>query len=531
MNAIEQSQNARPEADAAHQPTGRVLMQVKGLHKAFGGQVVLDGVDLELREGEVVLLRGENGSGKTTLLNILTGNMEPDAGEINLFVNSHSESFRFPRHWWQELNPWDHFTPERVANEGVGRTWQDVRLFGSQTLSDNLAVVRPGQPGERPLSILSRPRRWRKAETENLKAVQLLLDSLDLGDRSGSSADMISLGQTKRIAFARAAHANTKVIFLDEPLAGLDQKGTENIIAVLRALAAVHRLTLVIVEHVFNIPTILDFATAVWTLANGHIARETVAEAKADPAVQNSCGLLNLIRQMAGPDAVILEEQLPRGAMLTRASLPHVSREPLLIIKGLIARRGHRLVVGEEKNGTVTGFDLTVHKGELIFLQAPNGWGKTSLLEALAGILPCQAGSIHLDSESINQQTIWERRESGIAVVPARNNVFLGLTVSENQRISIRSDRISMPPLVCEQPQSAMLNPRFAKSRMMSSLSGGERKRLVLANANQQEDKVRIWDEPFTSLDSDAANKLCQCLMPDGNSATLVLIPSSFTVR
>jgi branched-chain amino acid transport system ATP-binding protein len=477
-----------------------------------------------------VLLRGENGSGKTTLLNILTGNMEPDAGEINLFVNSHPERFRFPRRWWQELNPWDHFTPERVANEGVGRTWQDVRLFGSQTLADNLAVVRPGQPGERPLSILSRPRRWRQAETENLQAVQSLLNSLDLGDRSDSSADMISLGQTKRIAFARAAHANTKVIFLDEPLAGLDQKGTENIIAVLRALAAVHRLTLVIVEHVFNIPAILDFATAVWTLADGHITRETVAEAKADSAVQNTGALPDLIRQMAGPDAVITEEQLPRGAMLTRVSLLHMSREPLLTIKGLVARRGHRLVVGEEKNGTVTGFDLTVHKGDLIFLQAPNGWGKTSFLEALAGILPCQAGSICLDGESLGQKTTWERRKSGLAVVPARDNVFVGLTVSENQRISIRPDRISMPLLACEHPQSAMLNPRFARSRMMSSLSGGERKRLVLANADQQEDKVRIWDEPFTSLDSDAAINLCHCLMPDGNSASLVLIPSSIPV-
>lgn len=523
MIAVAHSQNAQsgPAATSGH-GSNRVLMRVTGLRKAFGGQVVLDDVDLELREGEVVLLRGENGSGKTTLLNILTGNMEPDAGEMNLFANSHPEHFRFPRRWWQELNPWDHFTPERVASEGVGRTWQDTRLFGSQTLLDNLAIARPRQPGETPWRILSRPRSCLKAETENHEAVKGLLQSIGLGDRGDSSADMISLGQTKRIAFARSARANTKIIFLDEPLAGLDRKGIENVIAVLRSLASAHRLTLVIVEHVFNIPTILDFATAVWTLADGRLTRESVAEARADPAVQNTSALPALIREMAGPDAVITEEPLARGAFLTRVSRTGMQREPLLTITGLLARRGHRLVVGEEKDGAVAGFDLTVHKGELVFLQAPNGWGKTSLLEALAGILPCKAGSIQLGGESLGQHTIWERRASGLAVVSARDNVYSSLTVGEFRRISTGPVARSTPPA----PSS---DTPGTSSRMVSSLSGGERKRLVLDAAHGLGAKVRIWDEPFSSLDARAAGDCLRNLVPTVDAATVVLVPSTHT--
>lgn len=90
-----------------------------------------------------MLLRGNNGSGKTTLLNILSGNLEPDEGSIHLQVNGASEHFKFPRRWWENLNPFDHFTPERVAREGVGRTWQDVRLFNSMTLAENIAVASP----------------------------------------------------------------------------------------------------------------------------------------------------------------------------------------------------------------------------------------------------------------------------------------------------------------------------------------------------------------------------------------------------
>ncbi|MCX6580754.1 MAG: ATP-binding cassette domain-containing protein [Candidatus Aminicenantes bacterium] len=517
---------AQPGVDAARQDLSRVLMQVKGLRKSFGGQVVLDGVDMELREGEVVLLRGENGSGKTTLLNILTGNMEPDAGEIDLFVNSHPEHFHFPRRWWQELNPWDHFTPERVAAEGIGRTWQDVRLFGSQTLLDNLAVAHPDQPGEKPWRMFAPFSKWRKAEAANQHEVSGLLETLNLGDRGDSSADMISLGQTKRIAFTRSARANSKIIFLDETLSGLDRKGIKCVIDVLRELAAAQRLTLVIVEHVFNIPIILDFATAVWTLDDGHLTRETVADARADSSTWNTNDLSALIRQMAGPNAVITEEPLPRGARLTRVALPTTSKEPLLKIKGLMVRRGHRLVVGEEKDGAAIGFNLTIHKGELIFLQAPNGWGKTSLLEALAGILPCREceGSIELGGMPLERQTVWERRLSGLAVIPARENVFNNLTVDEYQHISAGNGKRVASPVASNNPQSEISN---LQSRMMSSLSGGERKRLVLENANYQNAKIKVWDEPFGSLDANTSESMAKFVLPGNETACIVLVPST----
>lgn len=514
MTTLIDSSEVRPIPDDASQEPGRLLMQVKALRKAFGGQVVLDGVDLELREGEIVLLRGENGSGKTTLLNILTGNIVPDAGEIQLFANSHPEHFRFPRRWWQELNPWDRFTPERVASEGLSRTWQDIRLFGSQTLLENLAVARPEQPGEKPWRILTHPSYWQKAEMENQQAVNGILQTLGLGDRGDSSADMISLGQAKRVAFARSIHSNTKIIFLDEPLAGLDRKGAESIIALLRDLSAAHRLTLVIVEHVFNIPIILEFATAVWTLADGHLSRETVAEVKADPVVQHTSMLPALIRSMAGPDAIITEEQLPRGATLTRVLRPGVPHDPLLIIKGLIAKRGHRLVVGDEKDSAINGLDLTIRKGELVFIQAPNGWGKTSLLETLAGILPCLAGSIQLDGVPLEGQAIWERRASGLTVVPARDNVFTSLSVAEYQRITGAN---------MSHDENRMA---YSHTRLISSLSSGERKRLVIDNVNHQDAKVRVWDEPFGSLDGNVLHDVLSEIMPSSTCASLVLIPS-----
>jgi ABC-type branched-subunit amino acid transport system ATPase component len=113
------------------------LLRVEGLSHAFGGQQVLQDVAVELRRGEVVLLRGANGSRKTTLLNILTGNVVPDRGSIELNTRRESVRFEFPRGWgWQQSR----FTPDNLAQLGLGRTWQDIRLFDTQSLADNIAV-------------------------------------------------------------------------------------------------------------------------------------------------------------------------------------------------------------------------------------------------------------------------------------------------------------------------------------------------------------------------------------------------------
>src|SRR5439155_9932234 len=137
-------------------------------------------LDLTLHEGEVVLLRGENGSGKTTLLNILTGNLEPDAGTIHYLADNSPRSYRFPRRWWQELNPFDHFTPEFVAREGIGRTWQDVRLFNAQSLRDNIAVAAPENAGTNPICALLSPARTRKCEAQICHEADALLAPLGL---------------------------------------------------------------------------------------------------------------------------------------------------------------------------------------------------------------------------------------------------------------------------------------------------------------------------------------------------------------
>ena len=246
---------AAAESGGRDARTAPVVMRASELHKRFGGQVILDEAEFELRRGEIVLLRGPNGSGKTTLLNILTGNLEPDAGHIEIAADEAlgSEDFRFPPSFLHSLNPVDHFTPERIANEGVSRTWQDIRLFPTHTLRDNVVLAMKNQTGENPVAVFFKRSTINGEESEWGQQADGLLSRFGLGGRETSSADMISLGQSKRVAIARTVQAGARILFLDEPLAALDANGIRDIMGLLAELVErTFAVTLVIVEHVLQ---------------------------------------------------------------------------------------------------------------------------------------------------------------------------------------------------------------------------------------------------------------------------------------
>jgi ABC-type branched-subunit amino acid transport system ATPase component len=505
---------ARQRQSCARMNLSPCILAAEGIKMSFGGPTVLDDVDLELRRGEVVLLRGENGSGKTTLLNILTGNLEPDSGTIHYLADDSPRSYQFPRRWWQELNPWDHFRPEFVAMEGIGRTWQDVRLFGSLSLRDNIAVAEPGQPGENPLVALLAPGRARKTEAHIRAEADTILARLGLDSRQTSSADMISLGQSKRVAIARGVAGGASILFLDEPLAGLDRQGIADILALLESLVRDRNLTLVIVEHVFNQHHLQGLVTTNWLLDKGKLTTNhidsTATHARSDPASSRP-GWFSLL---AGPDATILDESLPHGALLTRIRHPDRFKntaKPILEIKNLIVKRSPRTVIGLDDHGQPTGFNLTLHEGEIAILQAPNGWGKSTLFAAIAGLIPTDAGEIRLQDQSLAGLSAWERVRSGLRMLPSGQHTFPNLTGQESLRLA---GTLSVPIELAA----------FA-ARSTSSYSGGQKQRLALAAMTPS--MVNVYDEPMAALDAPEPF-LRRCLVDNiTNQVSLVLLPSA----
>jgi branched-chain amino acid transport system ATP-binding protein len=333
---------------------------------------------------------------------------------------------------------------------------------------------------------------------------------------------MISLGQSKRVAIARAVAAGAKILFLDEPLAGLDRQGIRDVLDFLKSLVRDHSLTLVVVEHVFNFIHLHDLVNVHWMLEKGKIKAD---RAEPIPQVDSMDGTPVTIAapswfsQLAGSPEHVTSERLPRGATLTRIRRParwKPGAKPVLVIKALIVNRGARTVIGLDEFGDPNGFDLTLHEGEIAILQAPNGWGKSTLFDALCGNVPSESGTIALSGSPLESAPPWIRAQTGLAASPSAAKLFPSLKVSEVARLAPHSqftDSGSIP---------------FAQ-RTVSSLSGGEKQRSLLRMALPDSDMPHLvlLDEPFAMLDKQKACEAISLISRiNYQSAVLILVPA-----
>lgn len=238
------------------------VAQADGLSLAFGGQRVLDRLNFVVRSGEAVLLRGENGSGKTTLLNVISALIRPDAGIIRMRLKG------------REVDA-SRASPERLACAGLGRLWQDIRLFQTMTVLDNVLAASPELRGCTAFAgIVTWP--WlRRREQASLERALHNLELVGMADRARSSADMLSVGQMKRVAVARLLQSEADLWLLDEPLAGLDQVSAERLLMLLERLNEDHGRTLLIVEHQHE--RMAPICDRTWFLTDGCLHEEFTA--------------------------------------------------------------------------------------------------------------------------------------------------------------------------------------------------------------------------------------------------------------
>jgi branched-chain amino acid transport system permease protein len=197
---------------------GSVILSVNGLSKHFGGLKAVDEVDLAIRRNTVHALIGPNGSGKSTLLNVLNGIWPPTGGAV---VFDGADVTRLP--------------PHRRAGEGLGRTFQNIRLFGAMSVLDNVTVG-----AERPHNPVPAGDSGRQA----LAA----LDFVGLAARAGAQVGSLSYGHQRHVEIARALAGSPKLLLLDEPGAGLNHVEKDELVRLLKRLKG-HGLTVLIIDH------------------------------------------------------------------------------------------------------------------------------------------------------------------------------------------------------------------------------------------------------------------------------------------
>jgi branched-chain amino acid transport system ATP-binding protein len=235
---------------------------IDSLAKAFGGLRAVDGVSLEVALGERRALIGPNGAGKTTLFHCITGTLAPSSGSVRLFGN---DVTYLPEHQRTKL--------------GMGRTFQITNVFTDMSLAENLA-----------LAIVGADRRkwiWYRSLTAfpSIREQAMAgLEAVGLKNRADEPVKLLSYGERRQLELALALNTNPKVLFLDEPCAGLSPSDRQRIFNMIRALP--REITLVIIEHDMDVA--LGLADRVTVMNRGRVMTEgTPAEVQSNPEVRD----------------------------------------------------------------------------------------------------------------------------------------------------------------------------------------------------------------------------------------------------
>jgi branched-chain amino acid transport system permease protein len=220
-----------PDTVVSEGRTGEVVLKVEGLTKRFGGITAAENLNLELRRGTITALVGPNGAGKTTVFNLLTGAIRPDTGVVTLRGEDISG-----------------LRPDQIANKGMVRSFQDVRVFPRLSSLQNVLLAIQGQPGETATGLFLRPAAAARIEKDATAKAMQWLSFVGMEAYAEVPAGALAFGQQKLVALARVLATEADVILLDEPASGIDAQWVEVMLGLIEQLRDKGR-TICIVEH------------------------------------------------------------------------------------------------------------------------------------------------------------------------------------------------------------------------------------------------------------------------------------------
>lgn len=258
--------NFVPGFATAAEEKGQATLITRDLTLRFGGLTAVNAVNMEVRSGTVHALIGPNGAGKSSCLNVISGFYQATSGTVTLFGQSLG---RRP--------------PHALARLGVARSFQNTELFGRMTVLENVLVGGHARYRAGFAETILRLPRFRREEAAMLAEARLLLEVVGLSEFAGEAARNLPFGHQRRLEIARALALRPKLLLLDEPAAGLTHGEIDDLIALIRGLAA-RGMTIILVEH--HVEMIMAVSDQVTVLDHGEvIACGTPAEVQASPAV------------------------------------------------------------------------------------------------------------------------------------------------------------------------------------------------------------------------------------------------------
>ena len=248
------------------------VLDVQNLTMMFGGLRAVDNVDLSVREGEIVALIGPNGAGKTTFFNCITGMYKPTAGEMHIQPPG------------KELISINGFPAHMVTEQGLARTFQNIRLFQNMTVLENVMIGRHCRLRSGLFGAIFRDRRTREEEEQVIEDSYGILKKIELDRWVNELAKNLPYGAQRRLEIARALATDPYILLLDEPAAGMNPHETKELNKLIFRLRETEKVSVLLIEH--DMSLVMSISENIFVMDYGKlIARGTPAEIKKDPAV------------------------------------------------------------------------------------------------------------------------------------------------------------------------------------------------------------------------------------------------------
>ena len=451
------------------------ILCVKNIKKSFGGVHALKGVDLTIRKGEVHCLAGENGCGKSTIIKVISGFYQPDEGTIEIDGKK-----------YEKLSTSDAITA------GVQVIYQDFSIFPNLTVMENLAFNQ----------ILSEKKKFvHKKEFRRIaeEAVKKINFQVDLDAR----VESLPVAEEQLIAISRALLHNPKLIIMDEPTTALTRREVLRLFDIIEELKK-EGITILFVSH--KLDEVFEISDSITILRNGeNVYSCPVSEMNEE----------KFTYYMTGRTFDTVREKT-----VTKKS----RGESVLSVKNLSAP-------GFEK----VSFEL--HKGEILGIAGQLGSGRTELSLALSGLLPKTEGTIMVNGMAVELKSVSEAQNLGIALVPEdrlTEGLFLPQPIYKN--ISVASlDRIARKGGILKSKDEKELSAKWVKeigvatkdhTLPVSTLSGGNQQKVVLAKCLATSPKVLILNGPTVGVDIGAKYDIHRLLRTLAEQGMAVLVVS-----
>jgi simple sugar transport system ATP-binding protein len=456
-------------------------LEMRGISKRYPGVVANDGIDLDVRPGEIHALLGENGAGKSTLMNILYGLVTPDEGEILL-----------------DGRPVTIASPADAIDRGISMVHQHFMVIPVLSVADNILL------GEEPMSgpiFMNR----HAAYTRLNELAGFFGWEIDLDAPVGS----LSVGWQQRVEILKAVYRKAQILVLDEPTAVLTPQETAEIFGVLRRLTA-EGYSIIFISH--KLYEVLEIADRITVIRRGKVVGQRL------PAETDEEDLAELMVGREVQLTVDRGESHPAG--------------PALIIEQLHVRddRGHEVV---------HGVDLEVRSGEIFGIAGVAGNGQDELVEAIVGLRRASSGRVTLDGRDVTAEDARDLHRRGVSFVPAdrqRFGLVLSYPLTDNivltdyyrapyARGLLRDERAIRLRAEAAVAQFDVRTPSIDVAA--ATLSGGNQQKLIVAREFDRELRLLVLDQPTRGLDVGSIEFIHHQVIAKRDAGTAVLLVSA----